>query len=72
MFCKMEGCGHRVFKTSTVTRHVGQSWYDHGICSCCAIEIFPNGNYRQSWACMKKIKEELALIKLHQDRNQII
>lgn len=64
--CRIEGCGHRIKKTASPSRHVGQSWYDHGICSCCAIELFLmraiNGDYRVSQACLRLVKEELLLI----------
>ena len=48
MMCKIEGCKHRVLKTATPSRHVGQSWYDFGICSCCAMALFPEKGYRVS------------------------
>ncbi len=65
MKCRMLGCGHRVQKTAS-SRHVGQSWHDHGICSCCAMELFDmravNGDYHESQTCLRLIKEELQLI----------
>jgi len=63
MKCRIEGCGHRVQKTTSGTHHVGQSWYDHKICSCCAITcteldiVF--GYYHSSQTCLRLIKEEL-------------
>jgi len=58
MMCKIEGCRHRVLKTATPSRHVGQSWYDFGICSCCAMELFPEKGYRVSQRCNRVITEE--------------
>ncbi len=69
--CKIENCIHRVRRTPTPHRHVGQSWYDHGICSCCAIELLTmrviNGDYNTSQACSRLISEELKLnaTKIH-------
>ncbi len=66
MRCRIDGCGHRVKKTASPSRHVGQSWYDHGICSCCAIELFLmrsiTGEYGVSQTCLRLVKEELQLI----------
>jgi len=66
MMCRIDGCGHRVKKTPSPSRHIGQSWYDFGICSCCAIELFLmraiTGDYRPSQTCLRLVKEELQLI----------
>jgi len=58
MMCKIEGCKHRVLKTPTPARHVGQSWYDFGICSCCGMELFPQKDYHVSQRCKRLILEE--------------
>ncbi len=66
MRCRIEGCNHRVQKTTSGTHHVGQSWYDHRICSCCAMELFEMraviGDYHESQTCLRLIREELQLI----------
>jgi len=66
MKCIIEVCGHGVRKTASPQRNVGQSWYDHGICSCCAIELFQIGaiigDYHVSQTCLRLIREELQLI----------
>ena len=66
MKCRILDCGHRVQKSASPQRHVGQSWYDHGICSCCAIELLQQGmiigDYRPSQTCLRLIREELQII----------
>ena len=63
MRCRIEDCNHRVQKTTSETHHVGQSWYDHRICSCCAITCIELdivfGYYHVSQTCLRLIKEEL-------------
>lgn len=58
--CRIEGCLHTVRRGATPTKHVGQCWYDHGICGCCAVEFFPEGGYNHSPQCDTKIRKELA------------
>ncbi len=59
LFCKIEGCGHRAKKTPSPATHVGQSWYDYGVCTCCGIEFFPENGYHTSFSCIAKIRSEL-------------
>ncbi len=57
--CRMIDCDHKTRLGASDSHHVGQSWYDHGICACCAIEcvkwgmIKANG-YRWSIMCHKR------------------
>lgn len=60
LFCHIEGCGHRTKKTPSPANHVGQSWYDYGICTCCGIEFFPEKGYHKSFSCDSKIRIELS------------
>ena len=63
MICRIEGCLHRSKRPpSNNTRHIGQSWYDYLICTCCGIEFFPEKGYMPSWSCTQKIKKELEII----------
>jgi len=59
--CRMVGCGHKTRLSAGESHHIGQSWYDHGICACCAIElvrmkIIENtiGGYRFSGMCNRR------------------
>ena len=57
--CKMEGCNHKTRLSASDTHHIGQSWYDHGICSCCALELvnqklIEDKGYRFSGMCNKR------------------
>jgi len=61
--CKIEGCLHTVRRGATPKKHVGNSWYDHGICACCALEFFPEGDYYHSQHCKREIRKELAVVK---------
>ena len=38
LMCKIEGCHH---SAKTSLKNLGYSWTDHGICTCCGIEFFP-------------------------------
>lgn len=57
MLCQMVGCNHRT-RLSPQSQHVGQSWTDYGICSCCAMELVKmeviSGAYRFSGMCNKR------------------
>ncbi len=60
--CKMEGCYHKTRHSASDSHHIGQSWYEHGICACCAIElvkmgIIENRDYRFSAMCDKRNDE---------------
>lgn len=66
--CKIEGCKHRAKGSSSVHRLIGVSWSDHGICTCCAIELRDmgviSGTFRPSYSCRKKIVVELEQIRM--------
>jgi len=59
--CCVEGGNHHIKGSASDSKHVGQSWYDHGICSCCGIEFFPEKAYYSSYVCTKLIVKELRL-----------
>lgn len=59
LVCNIAGCGHNTKKTPSPAHHVGQSWYDHGVCTCCGIEFFPEEGYHPSYSCLAKISKEL-------------
>jgi len=60
MMCRIEGCHH---SAKTSLKNLGYSWTDHGICTCCGIEFFPQAGYNISQVCRKKIKSELILLQ---------
>jgi len=66
--CKIENCKHRAKGSSTVHRLIGVSWSDHGICTCCAIELVDmgviSGGYRPSYSCKGKIADELKKLQM--------
>jgi hypothetical protein len=57
--CNIEGCNHHIKGSASPTKHIGQSWYDFGICACCGIEFFPERCYYSSYVCTKLIRKEL-------------
>jgi len=61
--CRMLGCHHKTRLTASASHHIGQSWYDHGICSCCALELIKmkviTGAYRFSGMCEKRNHETI-------------
>jgi hypothetical protein len=59
LFCIIQGCDHSVKTAPAVSQNVGQSWYDHGVCTCCGIEFFPEEDYHTSYSCLAKIRKEL-------------
>ncbi len=57
--CRMINCDHKTRLGASPSHHIGQSWYDHGICPCCAIELVNEGvieprGYRWSIMCHKR------------------
>ena len=67
MYCHIEGCNHNR-KRKGVSAKRSESWNLFHICSCCAIELFPNGfidlkgekfTFGHSNRCSELMKEEL-------------
>ena len=57
--CRMIECKHKTTHSTSASHHIGQSWYDHGICACCAIELVKRGiiedkGYRFSAMCDRR------------------
>ncbi len=58
--CRIINCDHK----TKLGAGKGQSWHDHGICACCAIElvkeeVIKSNGYRWSIMCHKRNHGEL-------------
>ena len=60
--CRMIECDHKTRHSASASHHIGQSWYEHGICACCAIElvsmnVIEGKGYRFSQMCYNRNHE---------------
>jgi hypothetical protein len=66
LICIIDGCGHKRRGSSDGSngykKGVGKSWYDYGVCPCCALELLYlrtiDGEYQKSRKCIRMLRDE--------------